>query len=173
MNNMLSPRLFFILLIILVSGGFVLAQDNLPPEPNRQQPNGGPQGNRPNLLQLLGLTPEQAQQLRRINQERKPQMDAAMQNLREANRALDEAIYADSVDDAAFEARLKGVNLAQAQVAKLRFTNELAVRRILTPEQLGRFRDLRKRFAPPQDANRPGGPGRRNARSRNPTQPPQ
>jgi Spy/CpxP family protein refolding chaperone len=174
MNNMLSPRLLFILLVILVSGGVVLAQDNPPPEMNRQQPNAGPQGKRPNLLRLLGLTPDQAQQLRQINQERKPQMDAAMQRLRQANRALDEAIYADNVDDAAFQARLKEVNLAQAEVAKLRFTNELAVRRILTPEQLGRFREMRRRFAPPrQDGDGPRGVDDKNPVPRSQRRPPQ
>jgi len=174
MNNMLSPRLLFILLIIIISGGYVLAQDNPPPEMNRPQPNAEPQAKRPNLLRMLGLTPEQAQQLRQINQERKPQMDAAMQRLRQANRALDETIYADNIDEGAFQARLKAVNLAQAEVAKLRFTNELAVRRILTPEQLGRFREMRRRFATPQqDGEGPRGMDDRNPVPRNQQRPPQ
>ena len=78
-----------------------------------------------------------------------------MQRLHNANRALDEAIYADTVDEAAFQSRLKEVNQAQAEVARLRFTNELAVRKILTADQLARFRDLRRRFAPPPDHDGP------------------
>ncbi|MBK6721879.1 MAG: hypothetical protein IPG58_00925 [Acidobacteria bacterium] len=36
--------------------------------------------------------------------------------------------------------------MAQAEVYKVRFTSELAIRRILTPEQLVRFRNMRERF---------------------------
>src|SRR6185437_14226405 len=45
------------------------------------------------------------------------------------------------------KARLNELQQAQAEVARIRFTNELAIRKILTPEQLGRFRDLRREFA--------------------------
>jgi hypothetical protein len=44
---------------------------------------------------------------------------------------------------------LKELQLAQAEAAKLRYLNELGLRKILTPEQLARFRELRQRFAPP------------------------
>jgi len=131
-------------------GGNVWAQDGKPvddqpaetPRPMANQP----MDVRTNALRQLGLSREQAQQIRRINMARKPQMDAAQQRLREANRSLDDAIYADQISDPDFQARLKEVQLAQAEVAKIRFASELAVRRILTPEQLVRFRDLRARF---------------------------
>jgi Spy/CpxP family protein refolding chaperone len=91
-------------------------------------------------------------------------MEAALNRLREANLALDAAIYADSVDEEVFEARLKDQQLAQAEVARLRFTSELAVRKILTPDQLTRFRDLRQRFAdlPPAAEKVPGAPESKN-----------
>lgn len=101
---------------------------------------------RQNVLMQLGLSREQVQQIRRLNQERKPLMDEAQRRFREANIALDLAIYSDQVSDTEVEARLKDVQLAQAEVAKLRFANEYAVRKILTPEQLVRFRELRRRF---------------------------
>lgn len=101
---------------------------------------------RQNVLMQLGLSREQVQQIRRLNQERKPLMDEAQRRFREANIALDLAIYSDQASDTEVEARLKDVQLAQAEVAKLRFANEYAVRKILTPEQLVRFRELRRRF---------------------------
>jgi len=137
--------------------GAVAAQDNPPSDavkpPLNQPPGGAPK--RPNLLLFLGLSPEQMQQIRRMNQARKPLVEAATLRLRAANRALDEAIYADDVDEPTFQARLKELQLAQADVAKLRFTSELEVRKILTPDQLARFRDLRKRLQNPVNPNGP------------------
>ena len=104
---------------------------------------------RPNLLRILGLSQAQMMEVRRINQSRRPHMDAAQARLRDANRALDEAIYADIFDQTSFDVRLKDVQAAQADLARLRFTNEMNIRKLLTPDQLARFRELRRRFAPP------------------------
>jgi Spy/CpxP family protein refolding chaperone len=117
------------------------AQD---PKPD---PQTAPQEDRPNLLQQLGLAPDQLRQIRQLNQQRKPMVDEAQRRVREANQALDAAIYADSVDENDVKARLNELQQAQSEVARIRFTNELAIRRILTPEQLGRFRELRRQFA--------------------------
>jgi Spy/CpxP family protein refolding chaperone len=102
---------------------------------------------RMDILQQLGLTPEQVQRIRRSNIERRPMMMAAQAKVRETNAALDEALYADNVDEQLVKDRLRESQLAQAEVIKIRFMNELAIRRILTPEQLVRFRELRQRFA--------------------------
>lgn len=155
MNNMLSPKLILLTVFVLAGLTSVLAQDNPPPDANRPPQGQGPQMKRPNLMRLLGLTPDQMQQIKRMNQERKPLMDAAMVRVRNANRALDEAIYAENLDEGTFQASLKELQLAQADAARLRFLNELGVRKILTPEQLARFRELRQKFAPPRDANGP------------------
>jgi Spy/CpxP family protein refolding chaperone len=129
---------------LLIGVGSAFGQD----APEKGSPTAQPQGEeRPNLFAALGLTPEQFRQLRQINQERKPQMMAAQRRLRMANRDLDMAIYADVVNDDDVQARLKEFSDAQAEVARLRFTNELAVRKVLTNDQLIRFRELRRRFA--------------------------
>lgn len=120
----------------------IFAQDGPPPEAANQF---APQ--RPNLLEHLGLSQDQIRQIRLMNRERKPLMEAAQQRLREANRALDMAIYGDEVDDGAVQARLKEFQAAQAEVAGLRFRSELALRKILTPDQVVRFRNLRARLA--------------------------
>jgi len=94
-------------------------------------------------------------------------MDAAQRGLRGANRGLVAGIYADQGNDADVKSRFKELQLAQADVARIRFMNELSVRKILTPEQLVRFRELRQRFeqvreniekrnAGRKDANRSG-----------------
>lgn len=101
---------------------------------------------RPNLLQELNLSPAQIQQMRRLNQERKQEMQAAQFRLREANRALDEAVYANAEDEAEIQNRIKEVQAAHAEMIRNRTHLERAIRRILTPQQLARFRQLRDQF---------------------------
>lgn len=106
-----------------------------------------PDGERPNLIAALDLTPEQLEQIRRVNAGRRPVLRAAQLRLREASRDLDAAIYSDTPSDADVELRLKEFQAAQRELAGLRFAGEYAVRKILTPEQLVRFRELRRSFA--------------------------
>ena len=129
--------------------GVVAGQDGRPAEERqdmRAQPPNRPRDPRNNAIRQLGLSREQMQQIRRLNADRKPLMVEAQRRFRMANRALDEAIYGDRINEVDVQARLKDVQLAQAEVMKIRFTNEFAVRRILTPDQLFRFRGLRQRF---------------------------
>lgn len=102
---------------------------------------------RPNLLAELGLSPEQIAKIKQINADRKPQLAEAQRLMRDANRALDAAIYADIADKAEIDARLSDFQAAQAEVARIRFNSELAIRNVLNTEQLERFRELRMRFA--------------------------
>lgn len=145
----MRSRIFFTIIFLLVSAlafnKVVRAQDTTTPE--TQPPTvKKPEDARGNALRQLGLSPEQMQQIRRVNMERKPLMEAAQKRFREANRLLDEAIYSDQANDADVQAHLKEVHLAQAEVVRIRFMNEFAVRRILTPEQLVQFRELRRKF---------------------------
>lgn len=131
---------------VFVFAALANAQETKPVETQPQDGQNPVQDVRNNALRQLGLSREQVQQIRRMNMERKPLMDAAQLRFREANRSLDEAIYADQVNDGDVQTRLKELQLAQADVARIRFMNELSVRKILTPDQLTRFRELRQRF---------------------------
>lgn len=71
---------------------------------------------------------------------------AAQKRLRDATIALDQAIYADTLVEGEFETKLKEQQLAQAEVIRVRSMGELAIRKILTPEQLVKFRELRQQF---------------------------
>lgn len=143
-------RLLVVGLLALASCVGVIAQDDRPegppPEEMQRPPGPPPQDDRGDVLRELGLSQEQVQQIRRLNAERRPLMQEAQRRMREANRALDEAIYADEINEATVQARLKDVHAAQGEVARIRFMNEFAVRKILTPEQLVRFRELRAQF---------------------------
>jgi Spy/CpxP family protein refolding chaperone len=98
------------------------------------------------ILRELGLSREQIQQIKRIHEDRREQMQSAQMRLRDANRSLDQAIYADTVNEDEIQTRLKEVQIAQGEVIKIRNLTELAVRKVLTAEQLTKFRQLRDEF---------------------------
>lgn len=132
-------------LAVVLGGSITLYAQGGPPDGG--QPNRRPQGDvRANLFRELGLSRDQMQQIRRYNVERRPQMEAAQRQFRDANRRLDEAIYADQLNEAEVEERIKAVQRAQSELISLRSSNELSLRKILTPGQLTRFRRLRQRF---------------------------
>jgi Spy/CpxP family protein refolding chaperone len=161
MMRILSPRILLLMASVATFGGVLYAQDGPPPQDAAQfeaQPA------RPNLLENLGLRQDQIRRIRMMNRDRKPAMEAAQQRLREANRALDMSIYGDSLDEDAVQARLKEFQQAQGEVARIRFQSELELRKILTPDQLARFRMLRARVAEARreaQERRKGEPGER------------
>ncbi len=121
------------------------AQTGAAPPPAQAQESAATQAN-PNdpaaLLKQLSLSPDQIAQVRAIQSENVPQARALNQRLNQARRALDEAIYSDTVDEALIEQRARDVADAQAALVRLRAQTELRVRRVLTPEQLQTFRQL-------------------------------
>ncbi|HVF51838.1 MAG TPA: Spy/CpxP family protein refolding chaperone [Pyrinomonadaceae bacterium] len=98
-----------------------------------------------NLLLQLNLSPEQLAQMREIRRQSEPEARTLMRRLNLARRALDEAIYSDSLDEALIERHMREVAEAQAALVRLRARTELRVRRVLSPEQLQSFRELRQR----------------------------
>jgi Spy/CpxP family protein refolding chaperone len=146
---MLSPKFLVAIASFVTISGIAFGQEGPPPGQEVHRPNDG----RPDFLAQLGLTPEQIQQFRRLNMEHRPVMNEAQKRLRETNRDLDIAIYADVVSDDMVYTRIKAFQEAQAEVNRLRFGHELAIRKILTHEQLVRFREMRRRFAETRQQN--------------------
>ena len=158
-------KLFLLLSTMLLAGTFAAFAQEPPAPDDSRPPVDRPNDRRPNLLAELGLSPEQVQQIRRMNQARRVEMMRAQHRVGEATKALDAAIYADTFSDADYQSRLKEFQSAQAEVARLRFESELSLRRILSPEQLVKFRGMREQFAERRRENRQnrrdrhGGPG--------------
>lgn len=121
-------------------------------------PEGKAQQKRPNIIQELNLEQSQIQQIRRIYGMRGPQMREAQKRLREANRALDDAIYDQETGDAQIESLMKEVQSAQMDVIRLRTQTETDVRKVLTREQLIKFRELRRKFSQNKGGRMPGPP---------------
>jgi Spy/CpxP family protein refolding chaperone len=99
-------------------------------------------GSRGGLLRILNLTPEQRARIGAIRRETEPQGRLLGARLREARRALDEAIYAAAPDEAVIEERVRELGAAQTALVRLRSLTELRIRRVLSPEQLHAFRRL-------------------------------
>lgn len=137
---MKNIKIFYTIFLIVFAVTFVSAQD----DPNEADTN-LPRNNTLRIAKTLDLTPDQIQKVRELNQLRRPQRRAALQNLKQAKDELDAVIYSDIVDEANLQIKLKSVVEAQAELTKLNTRYELAVRNILTPEQLIKFRELRNR----------------------------
>lgn len=95
-------------------------------------------------MRRLNLTPEQVAQIGEIRRQAEADGRPLVRRLSRARRALDEAIYSESSNEALIEESAREVAAAQAELTRLRAATELRVRRVLTPEQLNLFRDLRR-----------------------------
>jgi Spy/CpxP family protein refolding chaperone len=181
MKNIKFPLYSLIFALLLFVSGALGQQGDPPGEAGPRPPQmGGPQEIRANMLRRLGLNNEQLASLRKVNSERQPRMHAAQKRLQEASRMLDDAIYADAFSQESYDARLREVQEAQSEITRLRFEGELAIRKVLTAEQLVRFRTMRELFEemrPRQGPMRPdpgpgrGGPMRREGPMRRPAPP--
>ena len=142
-------RSFFLLAGLAVMTAMVSAQDPKTVDvANKQRPpvEEPIPDDRGEMLRMLGLSPDQMRQIRRINMERNPQLNAAVERQRMANQALDAAIYAEQANEADVQARLRELHAAHGEVLRNRFMKEFAIRRLLTPDQLVKFRRMRERF---------------------------
>jgi Spy/CpxP family protein refolding chaperone len=111
------------------------------------------------LFRLLGLTPEQQSRLREIRRQSEEEGRLLLRRLGQARRALDEAIYAETLNEQAVEERARELAAAQAALLRLRTLNEVRVRQVLTPEQLQIFRELRQQARRQQRKGRRSGEG--------------
>ncbi len=138
---MTQTKLLFIGLIIILSSIGISAQQ-LAPGNNNGQPN-----RQNKLVEELGLSTEQVGKIRAIRRRTAQNLRQARKNFQQAKKELDEAIYADSVDEQDLRLKLKKVSEAQAEITRTQALREYAVRKVLQPKQLKRFRDLRRKFA--------------------------
>jgi Spy/CpxP family protein refolding chaperone len=136
-------KLLFSAFLLFGAITFANAQGGPPPEGDEF----APPPRRPNLLQELGLNKNQLQQLRQINREWNPRRQQAQRDFQEAKRELDEAIYLPNVDENLIDQRKEAVKRAHDELINTQTTMQTMIRRILTNQQLAKFRQLREQFA--------------------------
>jgi Spy/CpxP family protein refolding chaperone len=137
-----TSRVLFVLLLLLVIVGIeARAQTPQNTEPAQTQPQAV---QLPDFAQL-NLSPDQIQKIRAINAEVKNQRQAAGMKLRQAQRALAEAVEAPTPNEALIEQRSHELADAQAATIRLRSLTEARILQVMTPEQRIKLREMRQR----------------------------
>lgn len=99
----------------------------------------------PNLQTELGLTPDQIQKWRALNQDLGPQERAGTQKVRQAKRALADAMESPSPNEEVIKQRAKELADAQSAMTQLQALRQARVLQMLTPEQRVKLREIRER----------------------------
>lgn len=144
--NKKNFKVIFILILVFSAFSQIRAQNDSDVDETNETVSAARK--RPQLLRELSLTQAQKRQVRLINQERKTAVSAAQARLRDARLHLDEAIYADKADDNLIRSRIIELQTAQSKLIETRINYELKVRMLLTGEQIGKFRQLRRQYSP-------------------------
>ena len=136
---------------LLLAGAFIIAssfgsmqaqtQPATPPAPtsNTTQP-----AQILNPITELNLTPDQIRQWRALNQEFRPQEVAGTLRVREAKRALTEAMEAQTPNEDLIKQRAKELADAQSVMTQLQALRQARTLQILTPEQRIKLREIQK-----------------------------
>lgn len=150
MNRRFHVALVALALVLsLAAGAFVFAQGGPPPQRRGGQmmmgrgPGGpgGPGG--PMMLGRLNLTEAQRTQVQKLMEDNRQAHEPLRQKMAEAQQALRAAIFADNGPDlAAIKAAQDAIRALEPEMAQNRVDMEIAVAKILTPEQRKQLRDM-------------------------------
>jgi Spy/CpxP family protein refolding chaperone len=96
------------------------------------------------LMQAIGLTPEQRSRMQEIRRSHEDETLAAGRRLRQARQALDRAIMSEPYNEAEVRRATEALATAQADKIRLDASVRAQVRGVLTPEQVQRFHQLQR-----------------------------
>jgi Spy/CpxP family protein refolding chaperone len=152
----------FFAAILLLSVAGVQASAQSPTTENQIEPaQTQAQTNQPPDFAQLNLSPDQIQKIRAINHELKDQRQAAGMKLRQAQRALAEAVESPTPNETLIDQRSHELADAQATTIRLRSLAESRILQVMTPEQRLRLREMRRQNqALKRQANQQQLPGR-------------
>jgi Spy/CpxP family protein refolding chaperone len=162
-SNWISSALILLLCMIAeqVSAQSPTPQNPIEPAQTQTQTSQANQtGQLPDLAELK-LSPDQIQKIRSINAELKDQRQAANFKLRQAQRALAEAVESPTPNETLIDQRSHELADAQATTIRLRSLAESRILQVMTPEQRIQLREMRQRNqAARRQANQQQLPGR-------------
>jgi Spy/CpxP family protein refolding chaperone len=163
-------RTFWVAAVFGVLGLGAVAYAARPDEP---QDGGRPaRADRGQIAREAGLTDAQIAQLKKLRQDEEKQSIRRRADLRIAHMELNELLEAPTVDEKAVGLKVKALSDLESAALKARVDGQLAMRKIVTAEQLEKLRSLRRERGRGWDGNRgprpggfgpgghrPGGPG--------------
>ena len=155
MKTKTTDVLILLLTIILIPAGtFVSVQaQTTTPQPQTQDATQTQTTQAPNLQTELALTPDQIQKWRALNQELRPQEVAGNLKVREAKRALADAMEAPTPNEGLIKQRAKELADAQSAMTQLQALRQARVLQILTPDQRIKLKEIRERNQAARRAN--------------------
>jgi Spy/CpxP family protein refolding chaperone len=143
--------------------GWQGGQGRMGPGPGMRGGPGGPGGPGGGMLGIMGpelqaldLTDAQQTQVKAILASHRDEQQAVGEKMRAARKALIDAIAADTFDEAIIRAKAADVAAIEADQAVLQAKTFAAVYALLTPEQITKFKELRRQM----NDRPPRGPGR-------------
>ena len=138
------PLLLLLLAIVGVQGRAQTPAQQNPAEPAQTQTQATQASQLPDFAQL-NLSPDQIQRIRAINTELRDQRQAANQKLRQARRALAEAVESPTANETLIDQRSHELADAQATTIRLNSLAESRILQVMTPEQRVQLREMRQR----------------------------
>lgn len=123
--------------LLVVAGAVVAVAQERPRREGRTD--------RPALRAELGLSAEQAAELQKLRVEGRKQAIRHRADLAIARLELQELMDAATVDEKAVAAKVKAISDLQAAALQARTSQHLAMRRLLTPEQQEKMKQLAPR----------------------------
>jgi len=139
-------------LILLLTTAFILActlvsvqAQTTTQQPQTQDATQTQTTQAPNLQTELGLTPDQIQKWRAMNQELRPQEIAGSVKVRQTKLALAEAMEAQNPNEDMIKQRAKELADAQSVMTQLQALRQARMLQILTPDQRVKLKEIRER----------------------------
>ena len=169
MKTKTTDVLILLLTIIFILAGTLISvqAQTATQQPPTQDPTQMQTTQAPNLQAELGLTPDQIQKWRALNQELRPQEVAGNMKVREAKRALADAMEAPTPNEDLIKQRAKELADAQSTMTQLQALRQARVLQILSPEQRVKLRDIQKKIREQNQALRRGNQQQQNVNGLN------
>jgi Spy/CpxP family protein refolding chaperone len=151
----MTMKQLIIVLVLIATPVFGIAQERSGrPSGEKSERGDRKDGHRFSLLRQLNLTNEQKQEIHRIRKASAENWRNTDNERKRAQIALDEAIYADTVDQNLVEQRARELGRLKGEVTRMQAMIELQIRKVLTTEQLNIMRNLRKQITEKQHEDR-------------------
>jgi len=129
------------------ASGQELEQDPAPlTRPRDREAVAPPQMREAMIRRVLDLAPEQEMQIQQIHRTHRPEIMEAERQLRQSQQALYDAINSENPDQKPIEELITEVTKAQAALTRVRVKEEMAIRKVLTTEQIVRLRSFRRQM---------------------------